>query len=647
MSNDSRPQDSEGGKQKKRRSSLVSLLKILIGVGLIVWLCIKIPIRETLGSIADISPLYVVVLLLISAVIILVSCMKWQLFLRARDVKVPLESLFRLYLVGYFFNNFAPSNVGGDAARSLVLGKRIGSQSTAFGTVFLERFTGFIGLISVGLITAALRPSLIAGKPMAIFLVVMGGLLVAMVAFLLFPPLQRLLLSVTRSKWLPKPLRKLEKFLDVVFFFRDKHGVLALSLLYSFSFHLFTVVNAAVICSALGIDVDVSGLAIAVPMVLLVAAVPLTPNSIGLMEGALVYFLGHLGLSPSEALAVGFVLRAKNLIVALAGWIVFMLLKVHPPKHGEAGAVFSLRKRMTREWVRACGAFTIALVSLGTLIYVDSLRVKEVTFSIEGTSLQADLYLPLARPDTAILLIHGSNVLARKLALYPAIADELSSMGYAVCNLDQRGHGGSEGPDKVLTADDLPFVDDAVRVVEALHDFKELQSCERWVILGHSFGGGVAVAAGMRSEMTDLVISISPGRRIRERFLEGDESGIRYVQKRKSRDLGLAEVMSEEAARGVLESYDIGQFRGVILPKPLLLIEGGLEPEPELSFTRDLVASMQGDVEHVMVPQADHYFGTSITIKRGEKEKAWAVTDQIILDQLVEAIDQWLKKKQK
>lgn len=624
---------------------LVFTAKLLLAAALITLLFWKVDVVGTFRAIAGISVFDVTLLLLISAVIILISCMKWQLFLVARGVQVPLWGLFKLYLAGYFFNNFTPSNVGGDAARSLVLGKQIGSQSNAFGTVFLERFTGFIGLIAVGLVTAAIQPSLVTTTSMALFLAGMGALLLGMLAFLLCPPLHRLLLAMSRSQKLPRPFRKIEKFLDVVFFFRDKPKVLLLALLYSLAFHLFTVVNTAVVCRALGIEVDVCGLAIAVPMVLLVAAVPLTPNAIGVIEGAFVFFLGNLGVLRPEALAVGVLLRGKNLVVALFGGAVLGFLKMSKSS-GAAVVPAGVAKR--REWLRAASAIALAFLCLWGLIAIGSperFTRREIDFNLEGTVLRGDWYLPRAKPKAAILLLHGSNPRARHLALYPALSEALAARGFAVCNLDQRGHGDSDGPERVRRAEDLPFVDDARRVMKRLHEHEAVSTCETWVMVGHSFGGGVAVAAGMTSPDTDLVVSISPGRRLRERFIDASDEAMLYVEKRKSRDLGLKRIFSAQTGRKILASYDVGQFRGETLSKPLLLIEGGDESDSDLVFTRELVGSMLGDVRHVVIPDVNHYFGTGV-VERDDGEKERAVVNRATRKRLVERMASWIEKNQ-
>jgi len=267
--------------------------------------------------------------------------------------------------------------------------------------------------------------------------------------------------------------------------------------------------------------------------------------------------------------------------------------------------------------------------------------MRTVRTEVAGYALEGDLYLPRRRirPVTAILFLHGSTPRGRRLALYPALCERLAARGYAVVNLDQRGHGQSEGPRRVRSLEDLDFVGDARAVARRMADLIGRKP-RAVVVVGHSFGGGVAAAAGLAEPAVDRVVSISPGRRIEERFAPEALPQLRYVQERRTRDMKLEEPIPLELIAPLLATYDIGQFRGATLPKPLLLIEGAREPRADLDFSRALVAELSGPVTHAVLSGADHYFGAVVveTPNGGD----WIVGKPEIVDRLADAIDQWL-----
>lgn len=266
-------------------------------------------------------------------------------------------------------------------------------------------------------------------------------------------------------------------------------------------------------------------------------------------------------------------------------------------------------------------------------------RIESVTLVCNGWALRGDLYVPgRDASDTAILLLHGSTGRGRRLTLYAELAARLCRRGFIVCNLDQRGYGESDGPKAVTTLEDLDFVSDARVAARELVEKLGSRGVRKVALVGHSFGGGVAVAAGLGCDKVTSVVSISPGRRIRERFSGNlsEKDGLRYVQKRRTDDLGLEDPIPLELIEPMLASYDVEQFRGARIPKPLLFIEGGREPADDQAFMKELAASMTGPVEHRVIPEAAHYFGTEIVRVNGEKR--WVVVRDAELDALVSEV---------
>jgi len=302
------------------RKALV--IKLGVSVALMAFLVWKVDWQESLRTLLRISIPWIPVLLFISVILNLLSCVKWQLFLRERGNEVPLWRLFGLYMVGYFFNNFMPGSVGGDVVRSYVLGRELKSQSSSFGSVFLERFTGFIALLGMALLAAVVNPAALKTRALVMFMVLMAFLFAGMIAFLLLKPVQQLAMYMLGL--LPEKLAgKLRKFLDVVFFFRDKPRVLGVAMFWSLLFHVMTIVNTQACCNSIRVPAGFMDLAVLVPLILLVSAIPVSLNSIGIMEGSFVFFLGMAGVSPSDALSVSLVLRAKNLVMAMVGGLIF------------------------------------------------------------------------------------------------------------------------------------------------------------------------------------------------------------------------------------------------------------------------------------------------------------------------------------
>lgn len=312
------------------KKQLKFVLRFSFASLLVVLLLLFVDWRDSLTTISNISLPYVALLLAIAFFMIAISCFKWQIFLRARNLNVSLTRLILLYLVGYFFNNFLPSNVGGDVARSFILGKEIQNNPDSFGSVFLERFTGLLGLLVLAIFAFFLNIRVINKPEIGIFLLFFLIAFIA-IALVLFTEYSQKLLAGTLDLTLLKPIKnKAVKFLKVIYYFRNQPVVLSKAMIISFLFHIMTVINTLVVCLSLGIHVAIFDLAVVVPIILIVSAIPISVNGIGVWEGSFIYFFSVVGITPSAALSIALVLRAKNLFIALIGGIVFGVLNKLP-----------------------------------------------------------------------------------------------------------------------------------------------------------------------------------------------------------------------------------------------------------------------------------------------------------------------------
>ena len=303
----------------------VQLLFVLSIFFLLIWWAGG---TDVLDSLRDFDVRYLLPLIALSFALIWVSCMKWRLFLRAQGQDAPLSTLMRLYIVGYFFNLFTPSFIGGDIARSYQLGKQIGKQSDAFVATFLERFTGLLAMVMLALGAVLFGASITAGMEYAVCLLALATLLVALVCF--SERAARLALTVVQrgAKILPARfggrIGVIAEKLFQAFSEARSHKVLMLwALLWGFAYHGFAVLNTYVAALAIGwTDPSLAGLFVATPLALIVGMVPLTPSGLGIQEGAFLFFLERVGATRSQGLLVGILLRVKTVAIGLVGGLI-------------------------------------------------------------------------------------------------------------------------------------------------------------------------------------------------------------------------------------------------------------------------------------------------------------------------------------
>lgn len=302
------------------------LIKVAIGVGLLVGLLVWDGNgSKLLKVLSGFRPEYIVALFAIAFALAGVSSAKWSLFLRHRGYAMTQASLFRLYLIGYFFNNFIPSSVGGDLARIYILGRQMSSHSVSAASVILERGTGVFGLVFLAALVGLFNQRILTNPIIA--LTIAAGLLGCTTALVLFYRPALCAAAVSMMAGLPGLRRiaaRLEKLIADIGYFRDQYRLLAVSLAYSFAFHLLAGLNVYLTCLSIGFEPAFIDVLVITPVILLLVMIPVSPNNIGWWEWCFSILLVDAGASAAEGLAVGLTIRAVTLCISLIGGLLFL-----------------------------------------------------------------------------------------------------------------------------------------------------------------------------------------------------------------------------------------------------------------------------------------------------------------------------------
>src|SRR5439155_14143592 len=108
--------------------------------------------------------------LLLFFVNVLAATWRWHLLLSAQNVDVPAASLLASFMVASFFNNFLPSNIGGDVIRISDTAKPARSKTLAATVVLMDRGLGLMALVLVAALGAsaesAVHPAAVPIWPM-------------------------------------------------------------------------------------------------------------------------------------------------------------------------------------------------------------------------------------------------------------------------------------------------------------------------------------------------------------------------------------------------------------------------------------------------------------------------------------------------
>ncbi len=319
------------------RRSLPLLLKVLVSVGLLAYLFTQIEVKGLFNVMTSAHPFYLVVVLVAYLATQLISAVRWAVLARAVGFEKPFREFAAYYLIGMFFNLFAPSTVGGDVGRVYYLASSgpgakmksgISWTATALSTVIADRVVGMSVLIWVVAIALLIFPAY--DIPLPILYLTYGLGLGFLLGWLLLPVVYR---------FLGGGIQRLgEGFKVAIETYISKRWVVAKSMLLSVVIHFSQAVLHVLLGWSLDLNIPWSYTFILYPLVGAFSAIPISLNGIGLREGGYVFMLQRIDVSKEKALAFSLLWLMVGVFDSMVGGIVFILRKRREPVVEEAGS---------------------------------------------------------------------------------------------------------------------------------------------------------------------------------------------------------------------------------------------------------------------------------------------------------------------
>lgn len=309
----------------RSRHLWANLFRVALSVTALVLLLREVGGADIVEVLKDADPGYLGSACLLFLLGIVIRVFRWRALLHGLDVKPPLKLLLKLYLVGNFFNTVLPSGFGGDVVRVVELAQQ-NRQSAAVGTVIVDRLTGILSLMALGLVVLPFTHGLAPWLVWMFVIVAVVGLLGG--ALLLEGRLLRRVTARLLQARLPQALSlagqgKLADIYAAV----SGSGARAIWQALALS-TLFNLVNIAIywLCGlAVGIDVPLGFYFVFVPLLSLTLLVPISVGGLGARDWVAQPLFGSVGVPDAVAAGMTLSVYAVTLAVGLIGLVIYLV----------------------------------------------------------------------------------------------------------------------------------------------------------------------------------------------------------------------------------------------------------------------------------------------------------------------------------
>ena len=295
-------------------------VKVSVSAGLLYFLITRIDLASFISAGRE-YPLWTLIpLTLLFIATIFIGSWRWRVFLGSHGIEQSILRGVQLYMIGYFFNNFLPSGVGGDVVRGYSASKESAPLPVVYASIAAERLAGLLATL---FIAAIFLPFVRPPSPLPLLVLILNAAFWIGTILLIFLNLDDFFRRTLRK--LPFGIgEKVADFVQAVRYFRKDGATLlkgfALSVLYQGSLIMFVYIIAKIAGVS---EIPWSAYFVFVPLIWIISLIPISLNALGVREASFSYFFGIWGASEAKGLLVSLLFFGTSVIVGIIGGIIW------------------------------------------------------------------------------------------------------------------------------------------------------------------------------------------------------------------------------------------------------------------------------------------------------------------------------------
>ena len=326
--------------QKKKSSSIISLVLRLAVAALACWLIVKnLNFDELKTTFSHFNVRWLVLACVVFSFTLSLIGFRWWLFMRGQKIEIPLFMAIKLTFLGQFFTNFMPSAVGGDlvrawyvsqyshkklqAALGVMVDRVMGLASTfvlAIGSYFL--FMRGQGLLQVerkgsGAVSAFFDKHPISVPHLILLILILAG------CWLLLNGIFDIKSIIKKGYGYFGHAFK--QFKEVMLVYYHHPMLLVFGLTLTLFIQSMVIVSYWLIGRHLGMQAAIQYYFVLFPMIWVVGSIPISIGGLGILEGGLVVcFVQFTGAAPEQVIALALCQRLTWVAASIPGMVVHL-----------------------------------------------------------------------------------------------------------------------------------------------------------------------------------------------------------------------------------------------------------------------------------------------------------------------------------
>jgi len=247
----------------------------------------------------------------------------WRLrvLLEGEDIHVPFPRLVELTYIGFFFNNFMPTALGGDIVKAYYTGGLTNKKAASYVSVFMDRLVGLFSFAGIGCVALAVGWSVVSEPLVKHLVLIFVSLCLAAAFSSLNSRAASFITALLNRIRFRKVSQILLKVYEMLHAYRNKKLVLVKTIGISVVSQLLYFSSIYLLFRAVHIDISFKHILLIMPLVSVVSMLP-SLGGLGLREGAIVTLFGPI-VGNEQAFSVSILLFAILFLISVIGGIIY------------------------------------------------------------------------------------------------------------------------------------------------------------------------------------------------------------------------------------------------------------------------------------------------------------------------------------
>ena len=311
------------------KQTLSVLVKVATSVILLVILFKMVGHENILEVIRSADKPLLLLSFLVYALGYVLCLFRWDMLLRALDLRLPLSRVIISFSGGVFFNLFLPSTIGGDLMRSVDLATHTKKPKEVIATILLDRLSGYIGLVLLALFSLVLGWNLMREPSVLMSVAAITGLLIFILLVLFSKFFYSRINGLLQAPGAGKIREMISSLHHEVHIFRQHKKVIVKNIILSIAVQAIAPLSFYISALALGLKINPVYFFVFIPVIGAITLLPISIGGLGLRDATTIFFFAKAGVGKDLAFAMSLVNFSFILALGAVGGLIYVLTIRH------------------------------------------------------------------------------------------------------------------------------------------------------------------------------------------------------------------------------------------------------------------------------------------------------------------------------